>query len=329
MFSSRKDGKELNFKSSKNSNTIKEVNTSRNALTFYTQADPETCLASLRVLDPAKCAELVRSGMQNDIEHSQWHLGHKDFETCHAHLLKGSNYFEDFTVAEVICMLKNVKQFEKEHHLCKDGKTHCMLSQEDADKLITAYTEYYTQKNPADHKVMRHTPESSLTYEAVKEGLTAYRFVLQTFAYIFLTTFLDKYIRPLLINQGFSLKQAYRITEVAKSGCRLMSTTSILSTTVDLVIRQGLKWMLDKMGAEPKFIDSLNSALTKINIIAEFSSDPFSLMKLYNVSVMTLAAERSAYLLIHCLPKLREEPSPVNKTVEMQPVQSSAHRRKF
>lgn len=308
---------EFYFKTSNFSHVYSTFFTSNNVLSTSIKDIPEAannriCNELLAAMDPYSCADYVQIGAQDDPDHPSFHFN-KTLEDCHAHFYKGRGTFEDFTPDEIICMLKNLKDFEAGYGLCKDGKSHCFLSDADRDKMIAEYEKHYRSKSDADHQAPRKTGTTLLSYE-----MTYVRWIkgaiipaLQTTGLLFVTTMIDHYIKPMLITKGYSPKHAYETAEAAKIAVRAMMTLSFKGLGIEFLIRHGLLFAMKQMGVSNAQQDKINSTLYKVGIIAQLSANPFSFTSLYiNSTYAAGAGIGAAYALIRLLPKLRLEPEP-------------------
>jgi hypothetical protein len=92
------------------------------------------------------------------------------------------------------CTIETIKSYEKKNKMCKDGETNCHLSDKDADKIKNAYSQYVKQKGQS---ILKENAEE-IYYDLENKCIVA----AQSFIQAFVTTFLDKYLKGYLINQG-------------------------------------------------------------------------------------------------------------------------------
>lgn len=142
-------------------------------------------------------------------------------------------------------------------------------------------------------------------------------FGAKTFAHVFLTTFLDKYIRPYLIDEYNNPHKVSWIIEIIKTSITFALVFSLFSTTLDIIIRNGLRTALKKYGMDD---DSVETIANRVCGAVAFTQDPLSLVELGINDSAGNAAQYAAYHLIHKLPKLKFEPEP-----DAAPVAHAAH----
>lgn len=142
-------------------------------------------------------------------------------------------------------------------------------------------------------------------------------FGAKTFAHVFLTTFLDRYIRPYLIDKYNNPHKVSWIIEIIKTSITFALVLSLFGTTLDIIIRNGLRVALKKYGMDD---DSVETIVNRVCGAVAFTQDPLSLVALGINDTAGDAAQKAVYHLIHQLPKLKYEPAP-----DAAPVAHAAH----
>jgi hypothetical protein len=245
-----------------------------------------------------------------DLDHDSYHKNQEDYIIDHGHVLKGAISHKEMNERDFICLIDNIKKTEIEAKLCKDGKTDCLLADKDADILKNAYSKYLRQQRRAP----KVKAEAEKIYAEVEK-----RFIngAQCFTQAFVTTFLDKYVQGLLINQGFHHAYARITIEGLKSTLTFALGACYLQTAMDAIIRNVVSKLLSKAGVnvESKYMQRI---LSEIGTVLAFTNNPFILLELgVNTSAAALG-QGAAYALIHALPKLKDEEASLNQPWENQ-----------
>lgn len=237
---------------------------------------------------------------QYDSDHDAAHQSAADFTEQHTHILR--NEFAPhplLTPGNLKCILEDIKEFEKMNGFCQDNKTACILSYADQKKIEESFAEYIRVKK-------LKMPNIEKAADAICEELESrLRFGAKTFAHIFLTTLLDKYIKPYLIDKYNDPQKALWIVEIIKTGITFSLVTSLSSAALSFVISNGLRTALTARQFDPEYIDII---VNRVSAVLAFTENPLSLV---DIGINDTAAEigqKTAYAVIRSLPKLRVEP---------------------
>ncbi|VVC76382.1 hypothetical protein AQUSIP_16940 [Aquicella siphonis] len=307
----RENPRELDYETSVNSKGIKKAYMRNNALTLFTHESNAGEMVFSGALRPDLCFKgNFRFGHREDTDHDSFHKSKADFEQEHTHIIKGKTSPEHMNENDVRCILKHIKQFEAQIGLCNGERTDCLLSQDDADAINKAHEKYLRQQ--------RRAPRLAAAAEKMYSELESHCIKgAQSFSLAFLHTLLDKYIRPLMITQGY--KNATWCVEAAKSSITLLLSSSITHTAMDAIIRNTLSPVLEHLGLNPRYIEKIT---TEIGAIAAFLNNPLSAIEWSITGSAAALGQASAYQIIRALPKLKAEPA-ISHTDTQTPVKSA------
>jgi len=290
----RKHSVEIDVNTTNDSQGIREVYTKNNVVTFFLrEAKYEITLR------PELCFKKdFRYLKHNDTYHDSYHQRIEDFLIPHLHVLKGRIETKEMTREDMNCLINTIKDFEKHFQICQDGKTDCVLSDKDAEVIKDSYNQHLgkrASKNNAAAKKIYAELEKNCIVGA------------QSFTQAFVTTMLDKYLQPLLINQGLYHSHARGSIEFLKSSITMGLGASYLQTALDAIIRNGIGSLLSKLGVNAQVTENL---LSEIGTVVAFTKNPFSLLELSVNGSAAALGQSTAYLVIHALPKLKYEEPP-------------------
>jgi hypothetical protein len=250
----------------------------------------------------------ARGVQESDPIHSSCHQTLEDKEIFHHHILKNND--EMLTLGEVTCILNVIGK-----SLDKNG-----INEEDYNKLLADYTKYYEQEKSrigAETKSKEPLPPSP---DKVKNF---FNIAFSSFAYSFITTLLRKYIGPYLINQG-QAQTVKTIEPVCSSVMWLLTSLPVAIT--DTVLRYVIDIVLTKMNVEKNtrynILHNLSSAMTMVPYASNILNPMFYVELGVNQGGAKLG-EKSAYAIIHRLPKLKTEPTISNNVQDAQQNNSS------
>jgi|GEM_PF-6659543 hypothetical protein len=295
----RKPPVEIDVETSDQSLGISRVYTKSKALSMFVRESQFGQLTFSGALRPDICFhDDFRFVHREDADHDDYHKSKDDFEIDHTHILKGKTKHQEMKEGDVKCIIDHIKQFESQIGICTDGENECVLATQDAEKITRRYNQYLRQKKRAANlDLAAEKLYSELQNKCIAGG--------KSFVTAFLSTFLDKYIVPCLINQGIHYKTAARCSEALKSAIVLGLSNSMMQTALDFIIRNAIEKLLTTLGMNPRYIEKIT---TEIGTVVAFTSNPFSLINLAINSTSAAAGQIAAYQLIHALPKLKSEP---------------------
>jgi hypothetical protein len=280
-----------------NSSGVKKAYTHNKAFTMFVEETPfgQNIYNTFR----SKCLDYDFRVVRNvDPDHESYHQSNAEFEEDHVHLLKGrKNPHSMLSLQNVQCILNDIKQYEKAMGYCKDGQTDCLLSDSDQKKILDAYAKYLRQKKIVDQLAAFDKLYTELEGRCIT--------VAKTFTQAFLTTLLEKYIKPYLISKCHDQKKTKWGIEMVKGAITFGLNNSLFNTALDVIIRNGLKAGLQKIGMDPHMVDKI---ATEIGTIVAFTQNPLSLIELGINGSAAAAGQTAAYQLVRALPKLKVEP---------------------
>lgn len=237
---------------------------------------------------------------RDDNDHDAAHQSAADFNEQHTHILR--NQFGPhplLTPDNLKCILEDIKVYERENGFCKDGKTTCILSDADQKKIEENFAEYIRVKKSK-------MPNIEIAADAICEELESRcRFGAKTFAHIFLTTLLDKYIKPYLIDKYNDPKKVLWMIEIIKTGITFSLVKSLSNAALSFVISNGLRAALTARQFDPEYIDII---VNRVSAVLAFTENPLSLVDIGINDTAAEAGQNAAYAVIRSLPKLRVEP---------------------
>lgn len=297
---------------SKDSKGVSRMHTQENVLTIFV---PETYTGNgvLRSLDIKNCIQgTSKWGYPNEAKHNSWHKNIRDVDIDHGHAIKGQQELIDLD--EIKCLVESIRKVERMNAYCLDGKSKCFITQDDEKRLYEEYSRYLSEKNANDP-----TPDGLKLYRKYEKQLTT---SAQVFTHAFITTLLDKYLKPYLINQGISPRQAGWMIESAKKlivFSEALLTASLqnaaLSVIYHLLVKNALDYSLNKVselaGLQTNEIASsiIENMSNGLGTFAAFMKDPTSITQWGVQSTAFGLGQRAAYMTIRQLPKLKTEPT--------------------
>lgn len=289
---------EIDIKTSRSSKSIKQIYTNNKAVTiFYACSDAEI----IKAVSPELCFNVYfedgRGSKEKVRIHDSYHrYGDSDFDEPHLHFLKiGFFGSVELNEKDFNCAIDTIKNYEKNNQLCIDGKTNCHLSNKDADKIKSSYSEYIRQKQ-------------------LNSALT------ESFIQAFVTTFLDKYLKGYLINQGLYHRHASWAIKTLTSSITLGLGASYLGAAIDFATRNIIGNLLEKVGVNSEPMERI---LSVIGTVLAFTKDPSSLIELAKNGSAAALGQAAAYQAIRALPKLKKEPQILEQTQESNVAQKS------
>jgi hypothetical protein len=296
---------QINIKTSPFSK-IEQIYTQNKAVTiFYTCSDDEI----VNVVSPELCFD-ARFEDGSGPHHDSYHKN-GDYNKPHLHVTKGNNF--ELNEKDFNCMIETIKSYEKQNQMCKDGKTNCHLSDEDANKIKNAYSQYVKQKGQS---ILNENAEE-IYYDLENKCIAASKSFIQSF----LTTFLDKYLKGYLINQGLYHRHASWAMEILKSTITLGLGASYLATANDFIIRNLMGGLLSQLGVNSEIKERMLSA---IGTALAYTKDPSSLVEVVMNGSAAAMGQSAAYQVIRALPKLKVEPPIKTNTQELKVAKESA-----
>lgn len=300
----RQEPNEILLETPKRSVGVLKAYTHNKALTLFL-GKPAAAELTLRALGTSNWECLngnLRYVDHNDTDHENYHISTTDYDEDHTHFLKNKKPPHPMlSLKDVQCILDGVKAYQHGNKMCLDGENRCLLSEHDQQKIRDGYEKYLKQKKAAPEL---QAAVEKLSNELENRCITG----AKTFTQAFLTTFLEKYIKPYLISKFHCPNTTRWGIEMIKSGITFGLNKSLLNTALDAIIRNGLQSGLQKAGVNP---DVVNQIATEIGSIIAFTQNPLSLIELGINGSAAAAGQTAAYQLIRLLPKLKyEEPAP-------------------
>lgn len=304
----RKQPQNIDVKCSKKSLGINNVYTKNKALNMFTNNNDFSALffSTGEQLVRHCFDDDYRFVHRDDLDHDLYHKTPNDFEIEHTHILKGETIHDDMSLDDVKCLLTHLRSIEKSYGLCLDGEKNCILANPDKKKITEEYQKYTRQKNRVsrlDTAVERISADLS---GKMASGA-------KCFSNAFISTLIDKYFVPLLINQGIQRKTASWSMQSVKSAIALSLSANLGAVAISIIIQNALGAGLTKLGINP---DTITRVTSEIGTIIEFTNNPLSLIDLGINGIASTAGQTAAYQVIRALPKLKYEPKATEEHVE-------------
>lgn len=131
------------FAASERSLTVQKIYTHNHALTFFVNSNHAGNVLELVFTETnAACFSdhTIRFGRHNDPDHAEMHQTADDYDQAHVHLIKDD--YSRITLSEFYCFMRFLKEMEASAGHCADGKSNCVVTHEDAGKMVREYERY-------------------------------------------------------------------------------------------------------------------------------------------------------------------------------------------
>lgn len=291
--------KELDYIPSSESKGLAGIYTSHRVLTVeFPPSDQGDIVGDIQL---TACADVV-FGYHEDELHQYYHLnGHHDIRH-HKHLIKGTESVEALSVKEVQCIINRIKQEENKRNLCLDGKSNCLLTDNDANQIMSQYSSYYDRQKSASPTFFKPKRNPKLQLRR------AYGSFLSSAFYSMLETVLDRYLHAFLLDHGVKRTNAILIIEGVKAAALIPFTAQLSSIGIGALIQMMTKLILNKINLNPSLTNALQILCSKINTFYQFKSDQDVLVNTFLKNAGIATGTFYGYEIIRKLPKLRTEP---------------------
>lgn len=295
---------------SKNSQKVRKVFSNLNVFTLFT-SEVENTLHRGKVL---KCIQGVQPGPQHHPAHELWHHSDADKST-HVHLVKPG--FQPITPEELACLFDNLKKADMKEGHCKNGKTRCYIADQDAEKILRDYKNYFNSSKDAQIEWKKHLAEADIKfYDRIWNECS---YFLATFAHAFGSTFIQVYLKPYLHNQGYRPDTIKLICGGASTLLTYILTTNPWQIPAASALRTIINGFFSTLGLDKTIAEWLSVQLSTTLSLAR---DPFSVFSLLDSTIASTLGVSFAYGCIHQLPKLRIEPADHAENIEPQAIQA-------
>lgn len=281
--------------------SVKKVYVHNKALTIFIEENEIADAAYDVIVNTDHCYENgFRFVYQDEADHASAHQSPADYQQGHTHILKNQKApHQLLSPKNLKCVLNDLKEFEKYHGLCKDGKTECAITDIDIQKIETNFAEYIRVS-----KLKK--PDINAAADAICAELESrLKFGAKTFTHIFLMTFLDKYIKPYLIDKFNDPQKANMAVDIIRTGITFALVESLFRAALSVTISTGLKVALTAYGMDR---EQVNIIVNRIASVLAFTENPLSLVDIGITDTAAEIGQKAAYAAIHSLPKLRIEP---------------------
>jgi len=250
----------------------------------------------------------IHAVIESDAIHSSCHQDMSDAHINHHHLIKNDQTI--FSYEEVNCILNVVRTHQKNTGLCQDGKTNCLMSDKDYTNAIESYKQYYDEQKKridakekeSQAKMQESLPPPPSSFEKF------FKIGTSSFAYSFITTLLQKYVKPYLITNG--QKQLTSTVDAACSSVMWL-LTKFSSTITDKLLKYALGLVLTKLNIEQNtrenILHNISCAMTMTPYMSNILNPQFYLELSVNQACANVG-EKAAFAVIHQLKKLKFEP---------------------
>ena len=155
-------------------------------------------------------------GHHNNPWHSAWHRNQESFEDTHHHIFKQD--FANLAPNDLRCILQQIHLYQKENKLCETGDDACVLSENDAAKLLGRYKKHHQE-------VIQAASDSLYT-----QFEQAYIQGIQAFLNAFAVTFIQHLVKPLLLDQGMDNQRVQLISSTLIAGINFVSNRSAMQS---------------------------------------------------------------------------------------------------
>lgn len=306
------------------SSAVRKAYVNSNVLSIFADDSYFGNLVLNEAIVAEECLSDFRFGKQTHKNHDQWHKNKKDFEVSHSHFVTKNK--KPPTPDEFQCLLDNIMRFQKGYpklmqkynskinlthydtgRECVNLKEMSLLTQADRDHLLKEYNRFYfnedlsnAEKDQLEKEIQSHLDNLN---QNILESLGE---AGKSFLHSFLNTIVHRYIKPSLITQNqFNYKNVVWACDIMTAAIDLALTRSPFSAGFDIFLRNIIKPALLKIGVNVYRAEAIAERLTTALTITQ---NPLSLIHMtMNYSMADLGA-RSAYAVIHALPKLKDEP---------------------
>lgn len=235
----------------------------------------------------------------------------------HGHFYKKN--FEPVSYAEYECLIKNIKDGEKEHTICKDGINNCILPDKAVEDFSQQYKPYSEIK--ANIYIKQQEAEKEINAQIVDKSIMLGKNFLDAFAY----TLIQHYVKPYMMQNGYSHKNILRFCNVLQAMLLGILSYSPLQAGICFLIKKGLDYAFKAIGIDSSAIQELASGIGTVVAIVE---NPLSLGQLGVGSCLASYGIAAAYQMIELLPKLRVEPEDTHPNSETCVVNQPKHSSK-
>jgi hypothetical protein len=267
-----------------------------NTLTFFanrSSSEGEIIFSSLR---PAACLQGFQYGHRDDPQHANWHINEQDISTPHIHLV--INSLKLLSPETIDCFLKNVKRTELLIAKCLDGKTDCLLAEEDFKKISKEYQQFYQAQHEA-----REAAVTELTQKTVSYLEQIYSQSKAIYFHTILKTILQDYLRLYLLSHHYHPKKVNQFMVVMNAAINMAISLSLVSVGLEWIVDQVIKPAILKFGFIPeKIVDLFCNVLTAVT----FLNNPLVLIESGLGGGAYVLGQYHAHLLIRLLPKIKK-----------------------
>lgn len=231
-------------------------------------------------------------GYRYEFWHDAWHSSKNDFNKDHYHTIFGN--VEKITPNVLQCVIDHIEQYQYENNLCEATQNECLLSTTDKQKLITHYQEFYTKN--------LKKLEDSIYIKLVDYYHSAAKSLVDAF----FSALLQMYIKPKLIDAGYSQSKIAWATDIIDSAKSYVLSGSLLNVSIAYGLKKGLAKALRTIGFRETVVETLTSSIATVVAITK---NPFSLIEIgFNGGGVAFGKYLAMRVVICMLPKLKEEP---------------------
>ncbi|HTM62973.1 MAG TPA: hypothetical protein VL360_00560 [Gammaproteobacteria bacterium] len=190
--------------------------------------------------------------------------------------------------------------FKESFFSCNEESIECLLSDEDLllylnnnKEQMLAYKRKQGESSAATVEKLCDEFEDRCIYGS------------KTFIHAFLTTLIDKYFRPYLTDIYHCPHTVGWIIEILKSIVTFSLVASVLGLSLDVMIRNALKAIVQHHG---HYGDHVDNVINRICSVIDFTQNPLSVIDINVNDTAADIGQKAAFAIIHSLPKLRIEP---------------------
>jgi len=286
---------EFDVQTSSQSRGISRIYAEHKALTFFVR--DKNIEEALR---PHHCMNReVRFAHSDEEDHAQFHKSLKD-NTDHVHFLKNHYFHTEISQSDLECIIDGIKQYESEKGLCKNSDSNCILTNEDANKIVQNYNRYqayFSNIHTAAEDVFNY-----LANKCVHAG--------KNFANAFLETFFNRYILPFLIQ---TRRLNYTQQQLLKETFNVIVLTTLSGSILRPVLSKICYKAINMLLQDDLTVNLMETIQIQIETAFALTTNPFSLLDLgINGSSATLGQVAAHALIREKLTKLKIEPKDEN-----------------
>lgn len=274
---------------------LQRVYSNYHALTFFFHYS-HVGAAAAESLNAGQCIQDFHTAPEGHAQHNLFHFNTQDHDQVHAHLIKGKQFFEDISLTEMECLLKNLKAFEKKANVKPDAR----LSSDNFTELLNQYEKHLKEKTPEPNVAIQHALIERVRY--------SFKSFMIAFAHTFAFTLIDRYLVPFIISKTHSRKTALTFAFFAKGAVNALLASSAQAAGLNAVIEKVLDTFLHYTNLNKSY-EKIKNAYLHSSAVLLYGSSYRDLLQALMAGGGTISAVAIAHDVISNLPKFTMENS--------------------